>query len=95
MSSMNKFLEKWIWDRQRRYILFTCISCVFIFLLPILGWIPLLLLWIINCIIVSKETDSNKVRIFCIVLAAVFGVQIVINVCMEIWVLLEYFGFFY
>ncbi len=64
-------------------MLFTLISCVLIFLFPILGWNPLIVLWIINCAIVYKETDSKKVRIFCIVLAAVFAAMIIINVCMK------------
>ena len=47
-KQLQLFLRKWILNPDRRYVLFIGISFGLAFLIPILGWNPLLLLWIVN-----------------------------------------------
>lgn len=94
MKRLQKFFHKWILVPNRRYILFTGISFVLAFLIPILGWNPLLLLWIINGCLCYKEAKSSKNKFFYIILVILFGVLFTFNLCLRFSVLMQYFGVF-
>ena len=75
-KQLQLFLRKWILNPDRRYVLFIGISFGLAFLIPILGWNPLLLLWIVNGCLSYKEAKSNSIKIFNAVLVLLFGVII-------------------
>ena len=64
------------------------------FLIPILGWNPLLLLWIVNGCLSYKEAKSNSIKIFNAVLVLLFGVLFIINLFLGFLALMQYFGYF-
>ena len=78
-KQLQLFLRKWILNPDRRYVLFIGISFGLAFLIPILGWNPLLLLWIVNGCLSYKEAKSNSIKIFNAVLVLLFGVLFIIN----------------
>lgn len=90
----QKFFHKWIANANRRYMLFTGISVGLAFLIPLLGWNPLLLLWIVNWCFCYKETTSGILRLFYAILAVLFGILFVCNLCLHVFALLQYFGYF-
>lgn len=54
-----------IWLTQpRRFRLFTLLSLVLIFFLPMLGWGPMLALWLIHLIFCFRETTDRFLRVF-------------------------------
>lgn len=91
---MQKFFYKWILNSNRRYILVTGISFGLAFLIPIVGWNPLLLLWIVNGYFCYKEERVNKMRFFYTILMILFGIVFIFNLCLHFWALMQYFGYF-
>ena len=93
-KQLQLFLRKWILNPDRRYVLFIGISFGLAFLIPILGWNPLLLLWIVNGCLSYKEAKSNSIKIFNAVLVLLFGVLFIINLFLGFLALRQYFGYF-
>jgi len=93
-KQLQLFLRKWILNPDRRYVLFIGISFGLAFLIPILGWNPLLLLWIVNGFLSYKEAKSNSIKIFNAVLVLLFGVLFIINLFLGFLALMQYFGYF-
>lgn len=94
MMKLKKFLYKWIFNSNRRHILSTGISFGLAFLIPILGWNPLLLLWIVNGCFCYKEAKSNKIKCFYFTLVILFGILVTFNLCLNFFALMQYFGYF-
>ena len=94
MIKLQKFIQKWILNSNRRYILFTGISMGLVFLIPRVGWNPLLLLWIVNGCFCYKESKSNKIRFFYSVLVILLGILFTFNLCLHLFALMQYFGYF-
>lgn len=72
-KQLQIFFRKWVLNPDCRYILFMGISFGLAFLIPILGWNPLLLLWIVNGCLGYKEARFNSIKIFNAVLVLLFG----------------------
>ena len=78
-KQLQLFLRKWILNPDCWYILFMGISFGLAFLIPILGWNPLLLLWIVNGCLGYKEAKCNSIRILNVALVVLFGVLFTSN----------------
>jgi len=91
---MKKFFDNWIFNPTRRYSLFTGISFGFAFLIPVFGWNPLLLLWIVNGCLCCKEAESNPLKVLHAILVIVFGLLFAFNLCLNLYALMQYLGYF-
>ena len=76
---MREFFEKWIRVSDRRYQLFTLVSFGLAFLIPLVGWDPLLILWIINACLGYRENAHSKIRFVHAAVAAVFLILLLMN----------------
>ncbi len=94
MERIRNFSQEWILVPSRRYRLFAWISFGFMFLFPLLGWNPLLILWTVNACLSCREACHSKMRYLHVAMALVFLAMILINFSMFFYVLLQYFGYF-
>ena len=53
---------KWVSAADQRYCIFTLLSFGLVFLLPYIGWNPILLLWTVNAYISYREQPHSKIR---------------------------------
>lgn len=88
------FIDTWIRNSHKRNHLFAWLAFVFIFLFPVLGWNPLLLLWTINACFSYKEAGNSKIRYIHALLAVIFTLLLVSNLIVRIKVFFQYYGYF-
>lgn len=89
---MTKLVEKWILNPQKRYHFFAWLSVGMIFLIPFLGWSPLLLIWIIHSYLSDQEQKHSKVRFLHALLGLTFLILFICNVCMRVIAVFQCFG---
>lgn len=85
IDKWKNFVNKWIKNPHNRYRLFTGLSFILTFFIPLFGWNPLLIVWAINSYYSYKETCNSMVRRFHVLLAFAFTLLIVHNLILRIW----------
>lgn len=77
-------------DRTQRYYIVTVISCALVFLIPYVGWSPILFLWVIHAFMSYKELPRSKVRFLYAGFGLVFLVILVIGLGVRGYIILRY-----
>lgn len=80
MSKIKRFFVEKKKDPVARERLFTLLFAVMVFLLPVWGWNPLLLLWLVKIACIYKETNSRGVHVFYCFMALTCIAMITLNV---------------
>ena len=80
----SKASIKWILNPRQRYCIFAFISCGFAFLYPLVGWNPILLLWIVNAFFAYRETRLSKIRFIHVAIALILAILVLINLLTRI-----------
>ena len=89
---IQAFLNRWILTPNRRYRLVTALSFGFLFLIPLLGWNPILILLSVNACLAYKETKGSEIRFFHGIMIVLCFILIVSNLCARMIAMLQYWG---
>lgn len=60
------------------------LTCALVFLLPYLGWIPLLSLWLLNFCAYCYANQDNRSKYFYGAMILLFALLLLLNVCMTL-----------
>ena len=71
-------------DRERRFRLFSILSIALVFLLPVVGWDPMLALWLVHLVCLYRETPQRPMRVFYGCMMALALGLILLNVFMRL-----------
>jgi len=80
---MKWFFRK-LYDPTFRNCLVSVLSVLLSFLIPVTGWNPILVLWLINLYFGYKENQNNKTKYFYLCALILVGVLIGFNLFMWI-----------
>lgn len=86
-------MRKWVKKMNQKYNLTMWLNIIFAFLIPVLGWNPLLILFIINLIVNYKHTYHMVVKGIYILLICILFILMFANLYMKCNAILQYFGF--
>ena len=74
--NIKEFYEKWVLSPDRKNRLLTIISLGLGFLIPYLGWNPLLILLIVNAYLSYKEAEDKKIRFLYVLITVIISAMI-------------------
>lgn len=77
---MKRFLQTWVLEPGRRYVLISMTSCVLLFLVPLWGWTPLLVLWLAGSCLSYRDAGRSGIRFLHAALAVLFAALALMNV---------------
>lgn len=86
-------MRKWVKEMNQKYNFTMWLNIIFAFLIPVLGWNPLLILFIINLIVNYKPTYHMVVKGIYILLICIIFILMFVNLYMKCNAILQYFGF--
>lgn len=84
---MKKIFSSFFQDSHYRYKVTSALSFLLILLLPVIGWNPLLILWMINLFLSAKVSASKRMRTFYIILSIIPCIFIIFNLLTYLFLL--------
>ena len=69
---------------NHRYQIFTLLSFGLILLVPLIGWTPIIALWIVNAYLAYREQKLSKIRFVHAVIALILIILAIMNILMRI-----------